>query len=111
MLLLSSACQMTSKIRPVTVDLAINLLISVAIPNQPAKHELDDKSLALLEQAKEESIMVARTFFKVRIGKIRFFFKSYSFFFLLQSEDMFLELFEAEVNEIIKRPLQVCEMT
>lgn len=65
MLLLSSACQMTSKIRPVTVDLCINLLISVAVPNQPAKHELDDKSLALIEQAKEESIMVARTFFKV----------------------------------------------
>ncbi|XP_032779218.2 protein CLEC16A homolog isoform X3 [Daphnia magna] len=87
MLLLTSACQMTSKIRPVAVDLAINLLIAVAIPNPPNHHELDDKNLAVLEQAKEESIMVARTFFK--------------------SEDMFLELFEAEVNEIIKRPLQV----
>ena len=65
MLLLSSACQMTSKIRPVTVDLGINLLIKIAVPNPPAAHELDDKSLALLEQAKEESIMVARTFFKV----------------------------------------------
>ncbi|KAI9565619.1 hypothetical protein GHT06_009411 [Daphnia sinensis] len=86
-LLLTSACQMTSKIRPVTVDLAINLLIAVAIPNPPNHHGLDDKNLAVLEQAKEESIMVARTFFK--------------------SEDMFLELFEAEVNEIIKRPLQV----
>ncbi|XP_059351503.1 protein CLEC16A homolog isoform X2 [Daphnia carinata] len=86
-LLLTSACQMTSKIRPVTVDLAINLLIAVAITNQPNHHGLDDKNLAVLEQAKEESIMVARTFFK--------------------SEDMFLELFEAEVNEIIKRPLQV----
>lgn len=87
MLLLSSACQMTSKIRPVTVDLAIALLLKIAVPEKPAHHQLDDKSLALLEQAKEESIMVARTFFK--------------------SEDMFLELFEAEVNEIIKRPLQV----
>nr|CAH0101247.1 unnamed protein product [Daphnia galeata] len=87
MLLLSSACQMISKIRPVTVDLAINLLIGVAVPNAPVLHGLDDKNLALLEQAKEESIMVARTFFK--------------------SEDMFLELFEAEVHEIIKRPLQV----
>ncbi|EFX79851.1 hypothetical protein DAPPUDRAFT_304370 [Daphnia pulex] len=87
MLLLSSACQMISKIRPVTVDLAINLLIVVAVPNSSVPHGLDDKNIALLEQAKEESIMVARTFFK--------------------SEDMFLELFEAEVNEIIKRPLQV----
>lgn len=66
MLLLTSACQMTSKIRPVAVDLAINLLIAVAIPNPPNHHELDDKNLAVLEQAKEESIMVARTFFKVR---------------------------------------------
>lgn len=72
MLLLSSACQMTSKIRPVTVDLAINLLIAVAVPNPPNQHGLDDKNLAILEQAKEESIMVARTFFKVR-GKIKFF--------------------------------------
>ena len=86
MLLLTSACQMTSKIRPVTVDLAIALLLKMAIvPGN--QHRLDDKSLALLEQAKEESIMVSRTFFK--------------------SEDMFLELFEAEANEIIKRPLQV----
>lgn len=56
---------MTSKIRPVTVDLSINLLICIAIPTQPSQHGLDDKNLALLEQAKEESIMVARTFFKV----------------------------------------------
>jgi len=65
MLLLSSACQMTSKIRPITVDLAINLLLCIAVPAQPSKHGLDDKNLALLEQAKEESIMVSRTFFKV----------------------------------------------
>lgn len=65
MLLLSSACQITSKIRPVTVDLCINLLICVAVPSHPNQHGLDDKNLALLEQAKEESIMVARTFFKV----------------------------------------------
>jgi hypothetical protein len=70
MLLLSSACQMISKIRPVTVDLAINLLIGVAVPNAPVLHGLDDKNLALLEQAKEESIMVARTFFKVCRDKI-----------------------------------------
>ena len=56
---------MTSKIRPVTVDLAINLLLCIAVPAQPSKHGLDDKNLALLEQAKEESIMVSRTFFKV----------------------------------------------
>ncbi len=66
MLLLSSACQITSKIRPVTVDLTINLLIRVAVPNSPTQHGLDDKNLALLEQSKEETIMVARTFFKVR---------------------------------------------
>lgn len=65
MLLLSSACQITSKIRPVTVDLAITLLLRIAVPSNPTQHRLDDKHLALLEQAKEESIMVARTFFKV----------------------------------------------
>ena len=65
MLLLSSACQITSKIRPVTVDLAITLLLRIAVPSKPTQHRLDDKHLALLEQAKEESIMVARTFFKV----------------------------------------------
>ncbi len=70
MLLLSSACQMISKIRPVTVDLAINLLIVVAVPNSSVPHSLDDKNIALLEQAKEESIMVARTFFKVCRGQI-----------------------------------------
>lgn len=65
MTLLSSACQMTSKIRPVTVELAIALLLKVSVPNPSAQHCLDDKNLALLEQAKEESIMVARNFFKV----------------------------------------------
>lgn len=71
MVLLSSACQITSKIRPVTLDLAITLLLRIA-PSQPTQHSLDDKHLALLEQSKEESIMVARTFFKVlmRIFKI-----------------------------------------
>ena len=75
MLLLSSACQITSKIRPVAVDLAINLLIRVAVPNPPTQHGLDDKNLAILEQSKEESIMVARTFFKVgrRINIVGYF--------------------------------------
>lgn len=48
---------------------------------------LSDTELALIEQAKEESIMVARTFYKV--------------------EDMFLELFEAEAIELAQRKLQV----
>lgn len=65
MLLLSAGCQMTSKIRPVTVDLVITLLQRIAVPGPPAQHGLDDKNFAILEQAKEESIMVARTFFKV----------------------------------------------
>lgn len=56
---------MTSKIRPVTVELAISLLLKIAIPNSSAQQCLDDKNLAILEQAKEESIMVARNFFKV----------------------------------------------
>ena len=83
MLLLSSACQITSKIRPVAVDLAINLLIRVAVPNPPTQHGLDDKNLAILEQSKEESIMVARTFFKVgRRIKHRWIF-CYQHFMLL----------------------------
>jgi len=89
MSLISSACQMTSKIRPVTVDLAIALLLQLTRRGTPSQmcSALDDVNLALLEQAKEECIMVARTFFK--------------------TEDMFLELFEAEVNDITKRPLKV----
>lgn len=84
MTLISSASQMTSKIRPVTVDLAITLLLQLT--HRPLS-VLDDVNLALLEQAKEECIMVARTFYK--------------------AEDMFLELFEAEVNDLTKRPLKV----
>jgi len=84
--LLSSACQMQSKIRPVTIELSINLLLQLQSTREPDAL-LDDKEFALLEQAKEESIMVARTFFK--------------------SEDMFLELFEAEATELTRRQLQV----
>jgi len=62
--LLSSACQMQSKIRPVTIELSINLLLQLQSTREPDAL-LDDKEFALLEQAKEESIMVARTFFKV----------------------------------------------
>ena len=67
MSLISSACQMTSKIRPVTVELAIALLLQLTHPGTPSQtcSVLDDVNLALLEQAKEEWIMVARTFFKV----------------------------------------------
>lgn len=62
--LLSSACQMQSKIRPVAIEVAINLLLQLQSTRE-SDALLDDKEFALLEQAKEESIMVARTFFKV----------------------------------------------
>ena len=67
MSLISSACQMTSKIRPVTVELAITLLLQLTQQEAPSEMSivLDDVNLALLEQAKEECTMVARTFFKV----------------------------------------------
>lgn len=63
--LLTSACQPPSKIRPVTIELAINLLIQLCVQSQAERNSLDDKDFALLEQAKEESIMVARSFYKV----------------------------------------------
>lgn len=69
-LLLSAGCQMTSKVRPVTIELGICLLLKLvasedATSSSGSNVQLQDGDFALLEQAKEESIMVARTFYKV----------------------------------------------
>jgi CLEC16A C-terminal len=80
--LLSSACQMQSKIRPVTIELSINLLLQLQSTREPDAL-LDDKEFALLEQAKEESIMVARTFFKVISSQVLILLKLLSNHFYL----------------------------
>ena len=61
---------MTSKVRPVTIELGICLLLKLvasedATSSSGSNVQLQDGDFALLEQAKEESIMVARTFYKV----------------------------------------------
>ncbi|XP_063234490.1 protein CLEC16A homolog isoform X2 [Bacillus rossius redtenbacheri] len=80
-----SSCQPNSRIRLVTLELAIRLLTQLVMKN--GRSFLHDCHLAAIEGAKEESTSLLRNFYK--------------------SEEIFLDMFEDEYNEMKKRPLNV----
>lgn len=76
-----------SRIRLVTLEISILLLKKLIIKD--GKSILSDHHLAAMEQAKEESILILRNFFKS------------------EEEILFLEMFEDEYQEMQKRQLNV----
>ncbi|KAL0123860.1 hypothetical protein PUN28_006002 [Cardiocondyla obscurior] len=79
------SCQTNSKVRLVTLELTIKLLIQLAISD--GQCVLRESHLTAIEAAKEQSTSLLKNFYK--------------------SEDIFLDMFEDEYSEIQKRPLNV----
>uniref|UniRef100_A0A0C9Q4M4 CLEC16A protein n=1 Tax=Fopius arisanus TaxID=64838 RepID=A0A0C9Q4M4_9HYME len=82
---ISASCQTNAKIRLVTIEMSIKLLIKLVISD--GESLLCDAHLAAIESAKEESTALLRNFYK--------------------SEDIFLDMFEEEYSEVQKKPLNV----
>lgn len=83
--IIGQSCQPDSKIRLVTLELGLKLLTQLAIINDNSV--LSDSHLAAIAGAKEESTSLLRNFYK--------------------SEEIFLDMFEDEYNEMKKKPLNV----
>ncbi|CAB0043585.1 unnamed protein product [Trichogramma brassicae] len=83
--IITLSCQSGAKVRLVTLELAIKLLLHLVICDNESI--LQDCHLAAIEAAKEQSTALLRNFYK--------------------SEDIFLDMFEDEYGEIQKKPLKV----
>ncbi|KAL6259939.1 hypothetical protein P5V15_009849 [Pogonomyrmex californicus] len=83
--IITLSCQTNSKVRLVTLELTIKLLIQLTVSEGQCL--LRESHLAVIEAAKEQSTSLLKNFYK--------------------SEDIFLDMFEDEYNEIQKRPLNV----
>lgn len=83
--IITLSCQTNAKVRLVTLELAIKLLIQLVMSD--GQNMLKDSHLSAIEAAKEQSMSLLKNFYK--------------------SEDIFLDMFEDEYSEIQKRPLNV----
>nr|XP_034180355.1 protein CLEC16A homolog isoform X1 [Osmia lignaria] len=83
--IITLSCQTNSKVRLVTLELTIKLLIQLVMSD--GQNTLKDTHMAAIEAAKEQSTSLLKNFYK--------------------SEDIFLDMFEDEYSEIQKRPLNV----
>ncbi|XP_033366417.1 protein CLEC16A homolog isoform X1 [Bombus vosnesenskii] len=83
--IITLSCQTNAKVRLVTLELTIKLLIQLVMSE--GQSMLKDSHLAAIEAAKEQSTSLLKNFYK--------------------SEDIFLDMFEDEYSEIQKRPLNV----
>ncbi|KAL1480171.1 hypothetical protein MTO96_034744 [Rhipicephalus appendiculatus] len=83
--IISLSCKYGSKVRLATLEMSLLLLRQLATID--GESCLQDHHLAGLEQAKEESTLLLRNFYK--------------------SEEMFLDMFEDEYQEMKKKPLNV----
>ncbi|CAH1391153.1 unnamed protein product [Nezara viridula] len=83
--IISDSCQTVSKVRLVTLELAICLLLRLVVHDN--KSILSDSHFAILMNAKEESTALLRNYYK--------------------REEMFGEMFESEDEELRKKPLNV----
>ncbi|CAL7934964.1 unnamed protein product [Xylocopa violacea] len=83
--IITLSCQTNARVRLVTLELAIKLLIQLVMSE--GQSMLKDPHLAAIEAAKEQSTSLLKNFYK--------------------SEDIFLDMFEDEYSEIQKRPLNV----
>lgn len=78
-------CQYNSKVRLATLQMSLLLLKQLVVKDGTSF--LEDRHLAAIEQSREESSQLLRNFFK--------------------SEEIFLDMFEDEYQEMMKRPLNV----
>eukprot|EP00057_Strongylocentrotus_purpuratus_P017817 XP_011672291.1 PREDICTED: protein CLEC16A-like [Strongylocentrotus purpuratus] len=85
--LMNQSCQLNSCIRPVTLEMGCLLLKQLVFSNIQAKCFLEDRHLACVEGAKEESVLLLRTFYK--------------------GDELFLDMFDDEYQSMKKRPLNV----
>lgn len=83
--IITDSCQTVSKVRLVTLELAICLLLRLVVHDN--KSILSDSHFASLMNAKEESTALLRNYYK--------------------REEMFGEMFESEDEELRKKPLNV----
>lgn len=83
--IITASCQAVSKVRLVTLELAICLLLRLVFHEE--KSILSDSHFASLLSAKEESATLLRNYYK--------------------REEMFVEMFENEDEELRKKPLNV----
>ncbi|XP_051171080.1 protein CLEC16A homolog isoform X3 [Leptopilina boulardi] len=83
--IITLSCQTNVKVRLITLELAIKILIQMVISE--GRSLINDSHLAAIETAKEQSAVQLRNFYK--------------------SEDIFLDMFEDEYSEVQKRPLKV----
>jgi len=83
--LITAGCQYASRVRLVTVELLIASLKLMVVKGKESI--LKDGQLAALEGAREDSTLILRNFYK--------------------SEEIFLDMFEDEYREMIKRPINV----
>ncbi|XP_078034277.1 C-type lectin domain containing ema isoform X4 [Augochlora pura] len=83
--IITLSCQTNSKVRLVTLELAIKLLIQLIMSN--GQKVLKGSHLTAIETAKEQSTTLLKNFYR--------------------SEDIFLDMFEDEYSEIQKRPLNI----
>ncbi|CAG2111580.1 unnamed protein product, partial [Medioppia subpectinata] len=85
--IMRKCCQYNSKIRLITLEMSVLLLKRLVIRNGVSI--LSDHHLAVLEQAKEEAILILRNFYKS------------------EEEMLFLDMFEDEHQQLLKRQLNV----
>jgi len=83
--IISAGCQYGSKVRLVTLELVIESLKLMIL--RGGSSVLQDDHFAQIEGAREESILILRNFYK--------------------SEEIFLDMFEDEYREMMKKPLNV----
>ncbi|KAG8195139.1 hypothetical protein JTE90_023316 [Oedothorax gibbosus] len=83
--IINLSCQYSSKIRIATLQMTILLLKQLVVKG--TESSLLDSHLAAIEQSREESTLLLRNFYK--------------------SEEIFLDMFEDEYEEMRKKPLNV----
>ncbi|XP_014208495.1 protein CLEC16A homolog isoform X2 [Copidosoma floridanum] len=83
--IISLSCQTNTKVRLVTLELSIKLLVQLVIFEK--KNLLQDSQLTAIRVAREQSTATLRNFYK--------------------SEDIFLDMFEDEFIKIQKKPIKV----
>ncbi|XP_072168396.1 protein CLEC16A-like [Diadema setosum] len=85
--LMNQSCQLNSCIRPVTLEMACLLLKQLIFSPTRGKCFLEDRHLACVEGAKEESVLLLRNFYR--------------------GDELFLDMFDDEYESMKKRPLNV----
>lgn len=83
--IINLSCQYKSRIRLATLQMSLLLLKQLVIKD--GQSFLQDRHLAAIEQSREESMLLLRNFYK--------------------SEEIFLDMFEDEYQEMKKKPLNV----